>query len=426
MFQKTTLKNGLRIITSEMPQMQSVVTSIFVGAGSRYENKNNNGISHFLEHMVFKGTKKRPSAKKISQTIEGIGGVLNAGTSIDWTYYWDIVSNKYFPLGIELISDIILNSLLDLKEIETEKEVIIEEINMYQDDPGTYVGDLIHSLMWKDQNLGLTPLGTKESIEKMKRVDFTDYFKNLYHPSNIVISVAGKITHTQVIEEAKNLFGKLRSKKKGKIKKAEEIQRRPKILLHKKETDQVHLCLSAKTKKLNHHSNSFFKTSFDVLNTILGGGMSSRLWLEVREKRGLAYRINSTVEDFDEVGDLTVYAGLNINKAEQGIKVILEEFKKIKEKKVSEKELKKTKEFIKGILLLKMENTRTVSSWYGLQELLYQPVQTPEEKVAEIDKVTASDVQKAAQEIFRTEKLNLAIIGPFKDEGRFLKLLQVN
>lgn len=424
MYQKTTLKNGLRIITSEMPQMQSVATAIFIGAGSRYENKQNNGISHFLEHMMFKGTKKRPTTKDISQTIEGIGGILNGGTSIDWTYYWDIVPNRYFSLGIELLSDIIQNSLLDPKEIEKEKGVIIEEINMCLDDPQTYAGDLIHNLMWKGQNLGLTPLGTKKNIQKMERFDFVNYLKDLYQPSNIVISVAGKIEHTQAVKESKKFFGNLKDTKIKKIKKIKEIQKKPAIHLYKKETNQVHLCLAAKTAKLNHFSDSTFKTTFEILNTILGKGMSSRLWLEIREKRGLAYYIYSTVEDFAEVGDLTVSAGLNIDKVEEAIKMILNEFYRMKEEKVGEKELKKTKEFIKGILLLKTEDTRSMSSWYGLQELLYQPVQTPEEKIAEIDKITASDVQRAAREIFKTQKLNLAMIGPFEDEERFLKLLR--
>jgi predicted Zn-dependent peptidase len=423
MFQKTTLKNGLRIITSEMPQMQSVATDIFIGAGSRYENKQDNGISHFLEHMMFKGTKKRPTAKKISQTIESIGGILNAGTSIDWTYYWTLVPNKYFPLGIELLSDIIQNSLFDSKEIKKEAGVIIEEINMYQDNPQVYVEKLIHNLMWKDQNLGLTPLGTKENIKKSKKINFINYLKDLYQPSNMVVSVVGKIKHKRAVEESKKLFGNLKNRKIKKIQKVKEIQKKPAVYLYKKQTDQVHLCLATKTKKLNHFSDSILKTTFDVLNAILSAGMSSRLWLEIREKKGLAYYIHSLVEDFAEVGDLTIFAGLNINKVEEAIKIILNELRKIKEKRVDEKELKKTKEFMKGVLLLKTEDTRSMSSWYGLQELLYQPVQTPEEKIAEIDKVTAADIQRAAREIFRTEKLNLAMIGPFEDEGRFLKLL---
>lgn len=427
MFQKTILKNGLRVITSEMPQMQSVASTIFIGAGSRYENKQNNGISHFLEHMLFKGSKKRPSQKEIAQVIEGVGGVLNGGTSIDWTCYWTLTPAKYFSVGLDVLSDMIFNSLFDSKEIKKEKGVIIEEINRKKDDPEIYIESLIQNLMWKGQSLGFTPLGTKENIKKTKKVDFLNYLKNLYQPSNMVISVAGNIKHEKVIKETERLLGNIKNGRIRKFKKIKEIQKKPRILLHKKETDQIHLCLGTKTEKLDHFTKSIFKTIFEILNTVLGRGMSSRLFLEIREKKGLAYSIGSSIDSFREVSSLVVSAGLNIDKIEEAIRIILKEFKKLKEKRVGERELKKAKEFIKGILLLRMENTNFVSSWYGLQELLSFKIQTPEEKIAEIKKITATDIKKAAEEIFRTQKLNLAMVGPFKekDKERFLKLLKI-
>jgi len=427
MFQRTILKNGLRVITSEMSQMQSVASTIFIGAGSRYENKQNNGISHFLEHMLFKGSKKRPSQKEIAQVIEGIGGVLNGGTSIDWTNYWTLTPAKHFSIGLDVLSDMILNPLFDPKEIEREKRVIIEEINRKEDDSEMYVGDLIQNLMWKEQSLGFTPCGTKENIKKLKRVDFFNYLKDLYQPSNMVVSVAGNIKHEKVIKETERFFGNAKNKKIKKFREIKERQKKPRIFLHKKETDQIHLCLGTKTKKLNHFTKSIFKTIFGTLNTILGRGMSSRLFLEIREKRGLAYSIGSSMESFREVSSLVVSGGLNIDKIEEAIKIILKEFKKLKEKRVGEKELKRAKEFIKGTLLLSMEDTGFVSSWYGLQELLCFEIQTPEEKIAEIKKITATDIKRAAEEIFKTQKLNLAMIGSFKegDKERFLKLLKI-
>jgi predicted Zn-dependent peptidase len=374
---------------------------------------------------MFKGTKKRPSQKEVGQTIERVGGILNGATAMDWTNYWNLVPSKHFSTGIDLLSDMVLNSLFDSREIEKEKGVVIEEINRKEDDPESNIEDLIQKLMWENQNLGLVPLGTKKNIERMKRIDFLNYLKDLYQPSNMVISVAGNVKHDQVIKETKKLFQKLEGKKTKKFRKVKETQKKPTILLHKKETDQVHLCLGIRAKSYNYFSKSFLKTSFEVLNAILGRGFASRLFLEIREKRGLAYAINSSIYDFTETGALIISGGLNKDKIKEAIKAILGELKKIKEKEVGESELERSKEYIKGTLLLRMESTDYVSSWYGLQELLYPKVQTLEEKIAEIDRVTAGDVQRAAREIFRTEKLNLAMIGPFEDEKRFLKLLKV-
>jgi predicted Zn-dependent peptidase len=425
MFKKTILKNGLRIITSKMPGMKSVASIILIGAGSRYENKNNNGISHFLEHMFFKGTKKRPTAKQISETIEKIGGQFNAFTSIDHMSFWTKVPKKHFKLGIEFLSDLVLNSLIESKEIEKEKGVILEEINMYLDNPQSYVSILIHQLMWKNQTLGFDPLGKKEIIKKITQKDFVKYIQNLCQPSNMVVSVAGDIEHRQIVEEVEKIFNKIKNNPTKKIIKTKDCQSKPQILLYKKDTDQAHLCLSLKSNEFFYNNSQ--KTVYQILNTILGGTMSSRLFTEIREKKGLAYYIYSSLDYFNETGALIVSAGLNINKINLAIKIILKEFNKLKNIKLSKVELNKIKEYLKGNMILETDDTNFICNWYGIKELFSpQKIQTLEEKIAEIEMVTINDIQKAAKKIFKTSKLNLAIIGNLSENKKnLLSLLKI-
>jgi predicted Zn-dependent peptidase len=425
MFKKTILKNGLRIITSEMPEMKSVASIILIGAGSRYENKNNNGISHFLEHMFLKGTKKRPTAKQISETIERVGGQFNAFTSIDHMGFWTKMPKKHFKLGIEFLSDLILNSLIESKEIEKEKGVILEEINMYLDNPQSYVSVLIHQLMWKNQSLGFDPLGKKEIIKKITQKDFVKYIQNLCQPSNMVVSVAGDIKYRQIVEEVEKLFNKIKNNPTKKIIKTKDRQNKPQILLRKKDTDQAHLCLSLKSNEFFYNNSQ--KTVYQILNTILGGTKSSRLFTEIREKKGLAYYIHSSLNYFNETGALIVSAGLNINKIDLAIKIILKELNKLKNIKISKTELNKIKEYLKGNLILETDDTDFICNWYGIKELFSpQKIQTPEEKIAEIEMVTIDDIQKAAKKIFKTSKLNLAIIGNLSENKKnLLSLLKI-
>ncbi|MFH1838096.1 MAG: pitrilysin family protein [Candidatus Kuenenbacteria bacterium] len=426
MFKKTILKNGLRIITSEMPNMKSVASIILIGAGSRYENEKNNGISHFLEHMFFKGTKKRPTSKQISETIEKVGGQVNAFTSIDHTGFWTKVPKKHFKLGIEFLSDLILNSLIKPEEIEKEKGVIFEEINMYLDNPQSYVSFLIHQLMWKNQALGFDPLGKKEIIKKITKENFIKYIQDLYQPSNMVISVAGDIKHEQIVKEVEKIFNNIESKPIKKFKKIKDQQNKPQILLRKKDTDQAHLCLSLKSNNLFYNNHK--KTVYQILNTILGGTMSSRLFMEIREKKGLAYYIHSSLDYFNEAGALIISAGLNVNKINLAIKIILKEFNKLKNIKIKKTELSKIKEYLKGNLLLETDDTDFICNWYGSKELFSsQKIQTPEEKIIEIEKVTINDIQKAAKDLFKTTKLNLAIISSLgnENEKNLLPLLKI-
>lgn len=424
MFRKTVFKNGFRIITSELPQRKSFSANLLIAAGSRYENKKNNGISHFLEHLVFRGTEKWPSEKEVMEAIEGIGGDQNAGTSIDFTRYWVKIPQEYFSLGIEFLFQIAFSSLLEEKEIEKEKPVIIEEINMYLDNPRWYVRDLIHKLIWRESSLGYSILGGERNILRMRRKDFLDYKKNLYLPQNMVLSVVSSLNHQRIVGQVENFFVKLPKAKPKRFQRAKTKQKKPQILIYPKKTDQVHLCLGIKDSKFSHQS--LFETPLEILNTLLGGKASSRLFLNIRSQKGLCYYIESGINTFEEGGSLIIHAGLNIKKIKEAISAILEELKKIKEEKVSKEELEKTKRFIIGNLELQIEETDFLSSWYGLQELLYPKVKTPQEKIKEVERIFPEDIQRAAQEIFKKEKLNLAMIGPFekKQEKEFLRLLE--
>ncbi len=421
MYKLTTLKNGLKVITCEMPNVSGVSTNIFVGAGSRYETKEENGISHFLEHMVFKGTKKRPSALDLSKVIDSIGGMINAATSHDYTFYWTKVPKKYFSLGIEVLSDMLLNSLLKEEEINKEKGVIIEEINMKNDTPMSNVLSLGYQLMWGNTPLGQDILGPKENIVKMNKENFVNYLKNLYQPQNMAIAIAGNIKHQIIVKEVEKYLGGLKNNPIRAYQKYEDKQSKPEILLHYKKTDQAHLFLGFKAIPRHHPQ----KPVLDIINMILSGGMSSRLFINIREKRGLAYYIRAYEDNFLDTGCFFAHAGLNSERLEEAIKAILEEFKKLKEEKVSAAELKKVKEYIKGNLLLDMDDSEEVSSWFGTQAIFDKEIKTPQEKISEIEKVTPEQVQKLAKQLFTKDKLNLTLIGPFKDKNLFLKLLEI-
>lgn len=415
----TKLKNGLKVITSEMPHALGVSNNVFVGAGSRYETKEENGISHFLEHMTFKGTKKRPTAGDVSGTIDSVGGRLNAGTSDDFTYFWNTVPQKYFSLGLELLADTISNSLLKEEEINREKGVIVEEINRYKDMPSNYVIRLGQGLLWGDTPLGRDTLGTKENIKKFQRKDFLNYLKILYQPQNMVISVVGNIKHQEVVQEAEKNFGKLKSSPIRNWDKYKDKQKQVESLVHYKETDQAHLFLGFKARPRNHPDIPIL----DAIFSILSGGMSARLFINIRERKGLAYHIRSYEDNFLDTGCFFVHAGLNSQKLEEAIKAILEEFKKLKEEKVGDKELRKAKEYLKGNFLLSMDDCENVAFHFGKSALFDKKIKTLEEEIKEIEKVTPEQIQKLAQKLFVKEKLNLALIGPFKDKKPFDDIL---
>lgn len=418
--QKITLKNGLRIITAPMSGTKTAAVLVGVGAGSRYETKKINGISHFLEHMHFKGTKKRPTTQSIAEELDAVGGEFNAATGAEQTYFYAKVGSKHLDLALDVISDIFLNSTLKEEEINRERGVIIEEINMVKDTPMQYVGELFEKLLYGKETVGWNILGEKENILKIKREDFLNYINDHYVAKNTVVCVAGKIDQKNTIEKVKKYFENIKQNEPKKRSKIKENQTKPESLIHFKETDQSHFCLGVRAYNLFHPA----KYALSLLAVILGGNMSSRLFIKVREREGLAYYIRTNAETYTDTGYLVTQAGVDNQKVEKAIQIILNEYKEIREKGVSEKELKKAKEYIKGKMLLEMESSDATAAFFANQEILTNKILTLKEEFAKIDKVAIRDIQKVAQDIFMPQKLNLALIGPFKEKNLCHKLLQ--
>ena len=421
MFKKTTLKNGLRIITVPQEGTQAVTVLVLVGTGSKYEKKEINGISHFIEHMFFKGTKKRPSLRAVSETLDKIGGIYNAFTSEEYTGYFAKVEASYFDLALDWVSDIFLHSLLPEKEIEKERGVIIEEINMYYDNPMSYVQVLWPALLYGDQPAGWPVAGTKESVMRITRQDLINYFQSQYTAQNTLVCVAGNFKESLAIEKIKKYFAKINLRKpKGKLKVIEK-QRKPNLILETRETDQTHLCLGVRGYNLFHPQ----KYALELLGVILGGMFSSRLSLIIRGELGIAYYISTSVESDTDTGYLVTQAGIDNKNVEKAISTILKEYQRISQKRISKDELKKVKDYSKGKMALVLETSDAQASFYGLQELLKKEILTLEQIYKKIDKITEDDILKVARDIFKPEKLNLALIGPFKEKEKFQQLLKL-
>ena len=404
-----------------MKNTKAVTVLVVVGAGSKYETKELNGISHFLEHMFFKGTKKRPTTLKIAETLDRIGGVYNAFTSKEFTGYWAKVDWKHLDLALDWVSDIFLNSKFEKKEIKREKGVIIEEINMYQDTPISYIGDLWEKLLYDNQPAGWLTIGEKKNVLKFKREHLLDYLENHYSALNTIVCIAGNFNQKEVKNKVEKYFKDLKKRPVKEKLKVVERQERPQTLIHYKKTDQTHLCLGVRGYNLFQPE----KYSQEILASILGANMSSRLFISVRERKGLCYYIRTSSDCSTDTGYLVTQAGVPHKNVGEVIKLILKEYKNIKTKKVSDQELKKAKDYLKGTSILSLESSDAQASFYSLQELLSHKILTPKEKFAKLDKVTSDDVQKAAQNIFRPEKLNLALVGPHKDKSKFQPLLKI-
>jgi len=419
MFNKTILKNGLRVITVPEKDAQTITVLILVGTGSRYETRYINGISHFLEHMFFKGTKKRPDTIAIAETLDRVGGIYNAFTGEEYTGYFAKVDARHLDLALDWISDIFLNSKIDSKEVEKGKGVIIEEINMYVDNPASFVQTLWGRLLYGDQPAGWDIAGSKETVSAMNRKKLVAYLRSQYVASNTIVCVAGKIDSSIIEKKIVGYFSGVTKNPYQKKIPVTEAQKDPACLLHERKTDQSHICLGVRGYSLFSPQ----KYSQEVLATILGGMMSSRLFIKVREELGLAYYINSGADTSTDSGFLVTQAGIDNSKIELGIKTIVNEYKKISREKVPASELKKAKDFLKGKTALLLESSDAKASFYGIQELLEGRVLTPEEMYDKINKVTSNDVLEVAKNLFRPEKLNLAILGPFDDKKKFSRLL---
>lgn len=420
MFKETKLKNSLSIITVPQKNATTLTVLVLVGTGSKYEKKEFSGGSHVLEHMLFKGTEKRPDKLKISEPLDAVGGIYNAFTAEEYTGYFAKVDSKHFDLALDIISDIYLNSKLEEKELKKEKGVIIEEINMYYDQPSSYVQNLWDRLLYGDQPAGWGILGTKESVSKISRKQLLNYMKRQYVSSNTIVCLAGNIPETlQAIEAVKKHFKNIENKKPfGKLK-VKEFQKKPECLLQERKTDQTHFCLGVRTYDLFSPK----KYTLEVISAILGGMMSSRLFIRIREELGMAYYIHTLSNFFTDTGYLVTQAGVDNNRVEKAIAVVLEEYKKMATKKISERELQKAKDNLIGKMSLHLESSDSQAFFYGLQKILERKILTPKQIQDKINKVSSSDILKTAKEVFKPEKLNLALIGPFGQKEKFIKLL---
>lgn len=411
-----TLKNGLSIIFVDTKAFPTLTTLLLVGAGSRYETRENNGIAHFLEHMFYKGSKNYPNPEIISQIIEGMGGSWNAFTSKDYTGYYIKAASSYFSKMVDILSDLLLRSLFDPKEIEKEKGVIVEEINMYEDMPQRRISELFEGMMFAGSPLGFDIAGSRENVVSFDRSTFVNYMQSLYHPNNAVLVVAGGLEdekkYLSLIEEK---FGKWEIATTSEFIPFKDKQDKLRLNIFDKKTEQAHFCLGFPTFPQSDKR----RPALRVLATILGGGASSRLFQEVREKHGLCYYIGTDTEQYKDTGVIVTQSGVakDVNKVKLAVRATYKEHAKMAAGEIREEDFTRSKEMIKGRLLLSLEDSFHVAHFYGIRKLHEKKIETPEETIAKIDKVTKDEVAALAKELFRPERLDFAIIGPFAEKA---------
>jgi len=414
MYNKSVLDNGLRVITSTMPHSRSVCLAILVGAGSCYESEEEAGISHFAEHLFFKGTQRRPTSKEITQDIEGVGGIINGATDKELTIFWCKVAKPHFPIALDVLSDLLLNSLFDSKEIEKERRIISEEINMNLDLPQQRVNMLIDELLWPAQPLGREIIGYRETVSSLTREQLLNYVARRYMPNNIVLSIAGNIQHEEAVAQIEPLFSKWAAGEPATDYITNDKQTEARLRIEPKDIEQAHLCLAVHGFSRSHPQ----RFTLDLLNTVLGGGMSSRLFTEIREHRGLAYDIHSYTEHFLSSGSFAIYAGVDPQKIETAVEAILGEMSQIKQGIIAS-ELTRAKELSKGRLYLRFEDSQNVALWYGGQEILMRQILDIDDVISIVDAITIDGLKEVAEEIITDSGLNLAVTGPIKEEESY-------
>ncbi len=417
-YQKTVLSNGIKVITEEIPFLKSVSIGIWVTTGSRDEAPSENGISHFIEHLLFKGTERR-TAYEIAREIDSVGGTLNAFTGREYTCFYAKVIDKNLPLAIDLLSDIFLHSVMDEKEIEKERMVILQEIKMVEDTPDDYIHELFNQVCWGDHPLGFPIYGTSERVQSFHRDQIVRFFKENYQPNQTIICAAGNLRHQEVVDQIEASFGQIpKSNRTKDRKRAESISR---THIWKRDLEQVHFCLGTKGLRYNH-SRRFASYT---LNTILGGGMSSRLFQEIRENRGLAYSVYSYLPAYFDTGLMVVYAGTSEESFQKVIDLILQEFVTLKTKPFKNKELETAKEQLKGNLLLSLESSDSLMTRLAKNEIYFESYLPVEAILKGIDEVKEEEVRELAKEIFNEEFFCLTVMGPVegKDFEKVLKRL---
>ena len=416
-YERHTLANGLRVLTAPMPQAQSISCFVMLAAGSRYETRETNGIAHFAEHMFFKGTERRPTARDIAGEVDAIGGEFNAFTGKESTAYYVKCAAEYRDTALDVLVDMVRNSKFDSAEIEREKGVIVEEMNMYFDTPRDFISSVFDEVMYDDQPLGWDVIGRKETVRGATRETFMGYLERWYRPERIVVGIGGKIGD-DILERIEELVGNMESAQTGAPAPAASANG-TRVKLHTKTSDQAHLCIGVPSYPLEHPD----RYALQLVSTVLGGGMSSRLFTEVRERRGLAYYVFAANQSYTDAGVLYSQAGVDINRIDDAISTIVAELKKIAEESVPSDELEKARSFAKGRFVLQLETPQGTIMFGLRREVLEGRAAEPSEVLEGLDAVTAEDVQRVARELVVNDRLRLALIGPFDDAERFEKLL---
>ncbi len=422
MYKRIKRKDNSVIILVPSKETKAITFEVLYKIGSRQEHKNNNGVSHFLEHLMFKGTEKRPKTVNISKELDSIGAEYNAFTGKDHTGYYIKADNKNLPLAIEMLSDMLHNSKFDKKEMDKERGVIVEEINMYEDNPLMYIEDVFENLLYKNTNLGYSIGGPRENIINLSRNSLYNYYQKYYYSANSIICLAGNFNERNALKLINKFFPVKNKKTRLKFKAVKKIKKNsPQIsIVHRNNLEQVQLMLGFKS--ISKKDNKFLITQ--VLANILGGTMSSRLFLEIREKRGLCYFIRASNDGYEDITSFSIQAGLNKEKIYEALKVIKKELNKIKVEGISKVELQKAKNNIRGRLILKLESSSAKLSFYASQELLGKKIKKVEDILKELDKISLKQINKMAKDIISWPESNLAIIGPFSSKNKFLNILK--
>jgi predicted Zn-dependent peptidase len=408
------LVGGAKLVTAAMPERLSASLVFMFGGGSRLEDEHHAGVSHFIEHLFFKGTQKRPTSKEIADAIEGVGGFINASTDKELTAYWTRVPAEHVELGLDVLIDIVSNSKLAPADVERERSVILEELRMYQDQPQDFVQNLFEEVMWPDHPLGRDIAGTEQSVARLTRDDILEYADAHYRLPNLVIGAAGAFGEGEILEDVRRRLS-LPAELDGQlIPLPPEPLHGPRVLMRRRRTEQAHICLGVRALSYLHPD----RFVLDLLNTVLGEGMSSRLFLNIRERLGLAYDVHSFTQKHRDTGLLGVYIGVDPKQAVNAVNAVLAELQNLCDHELTEEELGRAKEFTKGRLRLELESTNGVSFWLAYQELLIGSIKTIEEEVALVDAITAEDVRRVAKEVLRAP-IQMAVIGPFAKDTAF-------
>ena len=418
-YTKSVLPNGIRLLTASMPATRAVSVAFYVGTGSRFEREDESGASHFLEHILFKGTEKRPLAQDVSETIERVGGFMNASTDREVTIYWARVARPHLSIGIDILSDMLLNSTFPPEEIEKERDVILEEIHTSVDSPAQRAFQLADKIMWPDQPLGRDIAGTEESVRELSRDTIMSYMREQYDPSQIVMAVAGQIEHSEIEQVAGELLEGWPSGNPRTMPPVDDTTPESRVAVEYRKTEQANICLMF--PGMSAHDPD--RRALWLLNAILGDGMACRLFLELRERLGIVYEVDTDVMYLRDTGAMAVYAGTVPQRGPQALEAVIKELDRAMTD-ITQGELDRARELSKGRMLLRLEDTRSITGWLGGQEITFGHIETPEEVVGQLDSITVDDVQRVARRVFNPENYRLTVVGPYRSDRKFRNIIE--